>query len=336
MKWNTKSLFTYLISVSISALLFWYVYKDQNLAEMLERVGSADLKWVLVSIVISMFSHLSRGIRWKIALKPLGYNVNTIKVFMAVVVGYFVNNLVPRMGEMARCGLLKKGEGVPIRVSFGAVAAERALDLILLVGLIATVLILEFNKIGVFLSEKLTVTGAGMLSKLILLGGVGVFLIVFALILYFQRHRLQSFTVYQKVGNLLSGFKEGLLSILKLSAVDRFYYIMHTLLIWVAYYFMAYVMFFCTPETSILPPMTALTVLIMGGIGMAIPTPGGTGSYHLFVTATLLAYGISEPTGKYFAFLLHSSQVLSQIIFGSLFLLISLLWSKKPAYSNAG
>jgi uncharacterized membrane protein YbhN (UPF0104 family) len=72
----------------------------------------------------------------------------------------------------------------------------------------------------------------------------------------------------------------------------------------------------------------ALSLLVMSGLGVSIPTPGGFGSYHLFVIFTLTVYGLTEELSKSFAFLMHSSQLFSISIFGIISLIISFLIQK--------
>jgi uncharacterized membrane protein YbhN (UPF0104 family) len=85
---------------------------------------------------------------------------------------------------------------------------------------------------------------------------------------------------------------------------------------------MAYVLFFGNDATRDLGVLCGMTVLIMGGVGMAIPTPGGTGSYHLFVANTFMAFGVSEKVGTSMAFLMHSTQTIGLLVFGGLSMLL--------------
>jgi hypothetical protein len=55
---------------------------------------------------------------------------------------------------------------------------------------------------------------------------------------------------------------------------------------------MTYICFQCIEETSHLTISDGLFLLFLGGIGMAIPTPGGIGSYHLMVMIGLVALQI--------------------------------------------
>lgn len=329
MKASFKEILKYTASFSFAGVLVWYVYKDQNMGEIMDSLRQVRWEIVLLSIVVSWVSHLSRGIRWTLALKPPGYQVPVPHAFLAVMAGYFGNLFLPRAGELIRCGALNKSAGTPVNISFGAVVSERILDLVML-GLISAVTVLvEFKVIGGFLVNTLGASAdliAGKIYLLLIAGAVG---LVFLVLLYLNRQRLKELPGYAKVVGLLTGFSEGLLSMIRLSRAQQAWFVFHTLNIWLMYFLMGYLLFFSMPTTSHLGVWAGLSVLIMGGLGMAVPTPGGVGSYHLFVTATMLAYGISEPESKSFALLMHGSQSVSVLILGGISLAISLLLKRQ-------
>tara|TARA_B100000945_G_C20062519_1_gene448692 strand:+ start:103 stop:396 length:294 start_codon:yes stop_codon:yes gene_type:complete len=85
-------------------------------------------------------------------------------------------------------------------------------------------------------------------------------------------------------------------------------------------------------ETSHLNIGDGLFLLVLGGIGMVIPTPGGIGSYHAIVMIGLSVLGVGsiflteggDPTNPALIFptVLHVAQTLVAIIMGSFSLLI--------------
>ena len=331
---NKKTLFSilkYLISLTIAGGLFWLIYRGQDMKEMLKDLKDAKLSWIALSILTAIFSHWSRATRWVIALRPLGYQTRKTTAFLAVMVGYFANFFVPRLGEVMRCGIFKKTEDVPVNVSFGAVIAERALDLIILLLLSTITLLIEFDKIGEFVISQFANSSDTMAEKLTILAILGAAGLLGLVFLYFIRKWLFKQALFIKIREFAIGMKDGLLSIRKLNKVNQLYFLLHTINIWVMYYFMSYLLFFSLEETENLSAMCGLSVLIMGGIGMALPSPGGIGTYHLFVSTTLIAYGLTESIGRNFAFLMHSSQTISIIIIGGISFIISLLIGKNKA-----
>ena len=114
---------------------------------------------------------------------------------------------------------------------------------------------------------------------------------------------------------------------------------MHTFNIWLMYFLMTYICFFSMHETSHLTLADGLFVLVLGGIGMVIPTPGGVGSYHAIVMIGLSVLGVGtiylgeggDPSNPALLFptIVHVAQTLVAIIMGSAGLLILFLSKKK-------
>lgn len=323
-----KKAIQYTLTLLLALLLFWFLFKDRDPAELWEKLKEADMRWVVFSILISLLSHLHRAWRWVIALRPLGHEASVLPAFMAVMVGYLANLALPRMGEVSRCAVFNRATGVPVSVAFGAVVAERVLDLILLLSFTALTIILEFDKIGSFLASFFGGQEDAYAKLGYLLGGASLLGILGLLGLYLLRNTLKKLPFYEKLAVFLSGIRSGLLSIMKLSPKDRAAYLFHTVMIWVGYYFMSYVLFFSVPWTSNLGLEAGLVTLVMGGIGMAVPVQGGIGTYHLFVSRGLVPFDIAVQTGEDFAVLMHTSQVFMILVTGAVSLLGLMLWKK--------
>jgi hypothetical protein len=132
---------------------------------------------------------------------------------------------------------------------------------------------------------------------------------------------------YQKVRGFLLELFAGLGSIRRLDNQKGFW--ISSVLIWVCYFFMSYIVFFALDETSGLGLGAGLAVLAMGSIGMATPVQGGIGAFHLLVASTLALYGIAEADGKLFATILHTSQMLFYVAAGAVSLLLVAFINKK-------
>ncbi len=326
MQFNLKDSLKYLISAGIAVVLFWYLYRDQNAEELLGLFARADPFWLAISVGIGLLSHFTRAWRWVLALKPLGYRASRFRAFLAVMVGYVVNLALPRAGEFVRCGLLHKTDNVPVNHSFGALIAERAIDLVMLLTLIAVTFALEFGRIGDFVFGEVMASSSLLFGKVMLLGLVAAtgFLILFWL--YKLRGRFRKHFLYRKAKEFFLGIKDGLLSIKDLSRAEQWLFVGLSAGIWVMYYLMSWVLFLSMPETARLGFMAALIVLAMASVGMAIPTPGGTGSYHFFVSYSLSLYGLGQAVSRNFAFMMHGLQTLALLFFGVICLVIVTAW----------
>ena len=65
-------------------------------------------------------------------------------------------------------------------------------------------------------------------------------------------------------------------------------------------------------------------LLVSGGIALALPVQGGIGTYHAMIAMMLGLYGIENTMALFLATLLHSSQILSIVVFGGISLVITL------------
>lgn len=332
MKTLLKSLLAYVLPLGIGIFLFWYVVIRQvSLEELLSTFREAKPGWIAASFFFGLLSHWARAYRWKYLLEPLGYRVSGFRAFIAVMVGYFANLLVPRMGELARCGVLQKAEGVPAQSALGTVVSERIIDVIILFSLVVSISIIEFEHLG-----KLVLGVVGAKLQGLAQSGTTFYLIVgailclgaaFAFYLYRRREQLLQKPLAKKIWSFLQDIVQGVKSIRHVRQKGAF--IGFTALIWLMYYVMAYVLFFCFPETSQLGLMAGMSILIMGGIGMAAPVQGGIGTYHILVSQTLLVYGIAQSQGIAFAAFMHAMQTAVIVIFGGLAFLISIFLKKK-------
>ena len=142
------------IFLTIGLFLFWLVYKDQPLDEIVEALKEANYFWIAVSLILSLLSHLSRAIRWNLLINPLGYKPKLLNSFFAVMVMYLSNLAIPRSGEIARCSILKKYEKVPLTQLLGTVVVERVIDFIMLLTLLLIVLISQMGVVLEFVHNN--------------------------------------------------------------------------------------------------------------------------------------------------------------------------------------
>lgn len=330
MKINFLSILKYLVSFVIAIAIFAYLYQGQDIGQMFSDLLNVKFEWVLLSFVLSLLSHAARAWRWSIMLKPLGYHVGFFRPFLAVMAAYFANFILPRMGEVTRCTVLQRTNDVPFQQSFGAVIAERAFDLVCLITVTLLAIFLEFERLESLLHEVFAGNNAPnsgrtllILGSITLLGGFGALAIWFTF-----KEKIKQMAIYKKIAEILVGVKEGFVSVLKLKSLDRNLFFFNTIAIWVLYFFTAYVLFFALPATEHLGLGCGLSNLAMSGLAIVAPVQGGIGVYHYLISKTLVIYGISEVSAKYFAFMAHNSQIVLLIGVGSICLVISLLIKK--------
>ena len=99
---------------------------DKNWQECKTALQSARFILFIPVFFILVTSHISRAIRWKILMKPMGYSPSLINTFFAVMIGYLANLAVPRLGEVLKCTILGKYEKVPADKLVGTILIRRS------------------------------------------------------------------------------------------------------------------------------------------------------------------------------------------------------------------
>lgn len=306
--------------LSVSAFLMWYALKELDFEKMWAEFLNANYGWVFVSLVMGVMAYISRAIRWQMQIKPTGYRPSLFNTYNAMMIGYLANLVLPRMGEIARCGVLRRTDDVPVNTGFGTVIAERFIDFVMLLLAVGLTFLLEFGRIRDFflglLSDKYNSLEQGLSSLYwllwVLLGTTVVLLAVG--VRYLSRLRKNAY--FRKASDFVKGMLKGVFSITKLDNQLAFWG--HTVFVWVMYYGMSLVVFYALPATSGLSWGAALSVLVAGSLGMAAPVQGGIGVYHLVVQTTLLLYGVPKEAGMAYALLAHTSQTLLVVLMGVL------------------
>lgn len=332
---NWRSFLQYSISILITFGLLYYALRGIAFEEVLEKFQKADYTWIFVSAGLALLSHWSRAYRWKYLLEPLGYQLPIKTAFLAVMSGYFVNILVPRAGEVSRCGMVQRLNGIPMSTAFGTVVLERIIDLLMLFLLVLTVFLVEFNNLSdwfiALFSDKLK--SLGELQYLIGFAFL-TFMLAGGLVYYFWP-RLKDRALVKKLRGIFMNIIKGVLSIR--SVKNKSAFIGHTLFIWLMYYLMAYVLFFSLPATRHLDLWFGVLVLVMGAFGMGAPVNGGIGAYHLLVGKVFLLRGLSDKEGILMATFMHTAQTLTIILAGGLSLLIGMiLMARVKKSQNSG
>jgi uncharacterized protein (TIRG00374 family) len=326
LKQKILSTFRYLLLFSIGLLLLWLTFRHQNLSEIFSKLSQADPYWLVLSLVLALLAFVSRAIRWVILMEPLGFKPKLAPTMYSLMIGYFANLAIPRIGEITRCGSLSQAEKIPFNKLIGTVIVERVIDLIMLFVSMLLVAFLEYDVLGNFLSEKVfgpileKVNGlSGLLA--ILAGGIFILVIIIMIIKKSGDHPFLS-----KMRKILDEIGAGLKTVLRMK--NNGWFLFHTLFIWLIYFLMTYVCFYCLESTKHLDMKAGMFVLVIGGLGMSAPVQGGIGAFHYIVSQGLQLFGVSNTDGIVYATLVHTSQTLLVVVLGSLSMLLLFLYGK--------
>jgi uncharacterized protein (TIRG00374 family) len=299
---------------------------NEQIAQSQDAIHRADYTWIILSIAVGMLSHISRAIRWKMLMAPLGYSPKLSNAFFAVMVGYLANYAINRLGEVTRPGILTRYEKIPFAESFGTVIVERIVDTLCFFLLAVLVFFLQFNRLYDYLTGTFipalteTFSKYGMLLYILSASGL---IALFILIIF--RKRIFGM-MSGKTKKTWDGFKEGVGAIKKLRSPWLF--IFHSFFIWFIYYAMLHICFLCLKETAGLGINCALTALLFGTLSVII-TPGGLGAYPAAIMSILALYAVNNEIGLAVGWLVWLSQFVAVLFFGALSLILLPIMNKE-------
>ena len=306
------------------AILYW-MYRDfdfQSISDVLFH--KMNWTWMLLSFPFGILAQAFRGWRWRQTLEPIGEKPRSSTSVYSIFLSYSVSLIVPRMGEFARCGVLKHYDGISFPKAIGTVVTERAIDS-LLVLTIALVTILSQIPVFTRFFAKTGTSIDSLLASFSLTGWLvtAVCGIAVLILLYFLFHRL---SIIDKVKGTLKGIWQGVSSLKGVRNIPLFTF--YTLAIWGSYFMHYYLTFFCFKATSALSLSCALVTFIVGSIAVIVPTPNGAGPWHFAVKTMLILYGVAETEALYFVLIVHSVQTLLVVLLG-LYAWLALAFTKR-------
>ncbi|WP_294733932.1 lysylphosphatidylglycerol synthase transmembrane domain-containing protein [uncultured Flavobacterium sp.] len=317
---KTGKILSITLPLLLGVFLIIYSYNQftpEQRTTMMQYFADADYRYIAASLVIALTSHMSRAYRWRYTLRHLGYESSFFTNLFAVGVGYFLNLTIPRSGEVSRALVLKKYSNVPFDKGFGTIISERFVDLIFLLICIGGTLLLQFDVLKGYLSEKIPI------EKLLLYGSI--IAVVFIAVVLFYRYSKLQWVLKLKVK--ISGLIEGALSVFKMP--NKWPFLFHSLYIWVAYIAMFYITIHALPGTTGISFGAVATAFVIGSLTITF-TNGGFGVYPVVLAAILVLYNVPLEVGTAFGWIVWTSQIIFVILFGGIsFLLLPLLNRKK-------
>lgn len=245
-------------------------------------------------------------------MAPLGDRPRRHVCVNAIFLSYASSLVVPRVGEVLRCGLLRRYEGVAFSRSVGTVVTERVVDMLTVLLVAGGVLLMQFGAFCSFFEQTgMSLTGlfhrftpvqygvaAALLLLACLLGGWG----------------LRKLSVFSRFREMFRGLYEGLFSLRKVRNMPLFLF--YSFGIWVAYFLHLYLTFFCFDSTAGLGLSAAAVAFIVGCFAVLVPTPNGAGPWHFAVKTVLVMYGVSQLDAALFVLIVHSLQTLLVVALG--------------------
>jgi len=333
---KARLIIQYIIFLGGGIFLIWWQFSKMTPAEFEEfkfALSNANYLVVIPIVFIALASHLSRAIRWRIMIEPMGYKPTLFNTFGVTMVGYLANTFLPRVGEILKCSLLGKYEKIPVQKLIGTIVAERVFDFVcyLLFGLFT--FLIEYKLVGNFIKDTLFKRIAEKKEGLWIATILFTIAIIVAvvLLLRFVFRKWTSTKIVLKIKNFLIGLREGVTSVLRLQ--KKWQFLFHTVFIWSMYLLQVYIGFSAIADVSHLGLNVACAVLTLAALANII-TPGGIGTFPTAIFLILSLYNINRTTGEAFGWLMWSVSTVIVLFFGLLFLGLLYFRNKKKQHND--
>jgi uncharacterized membrane protein YbhN (UPF0104 family) len=326
MKDTFKKIFKYILSAAIAVLLLWFSFRDVEWTKFMDGLRSCSWGFILLSMAAGAFAFWLRALRWRQLLLPIDPQTRRITTFNGINIGNISNFVFPRIGEFVRCGVITR-RSVPAdpqkpelrKASYdkvlGTVVLERSWELLVMLLLLAVVIVGGFDRFGGFFVDQIWTPMAQRLDFSIW-WIVAVFALGAAAGFYLLWRFRDSDGFCSKVWGIFRGIIQGFSSCLKME--QKWLFFAYTALIWMTYWLMAASTVWAAPFLDDLTLIDALFLSLVGGLGFAVPVPGGIGAFHFVISLALAGvYGIPMEMGIIYATLSHTSQAITQIVFGA-------------------
>ncbi len=309
---NNKKFITGTIFFIIGVGLFWYVYQDINFQSIKDALKELKYVWILLSVILGLISTFLRALRWKILIESIGYKPNTMNLFLSVQILYLINLVIPRGGEIARCGIVAKYEKISFAKLLGTVFIERLTDFIAFIIIFIGVIILQFSLVKEIFSI-LKISPSGFQSKILIFALAAILLVLF----YGLSKRIGWLKKFQnKINRIKEEIISGIKSIMMIE--KKWTYIFLTFLIFLLWLLMFYVVFFAYPPTVHMPLSSAVFTYTIGTFAFLLPIQAGIGVWHYLVMECLYLFGLNKEAGRMFALVAHTFTNLVYLIFGTI------------------
>ncbi len=297
------------------AFFLFLAFKGVDFNQVLLILSQLSIGWFILFVLSFFTSHLIRALRWKVILKATKPEASVLNLFGATMIGYGVNSVIPRLGEIYRGFFAGKWENISRSVVLGTIVVERIID-VLVLGIAVLVSVLIYQ--GDLFNELL------WLKSTVIVGFVGIFFIILILVLLIRLKEKFYSLILKFVGKISSKLAEKLAYIFNM-LIDGFstvkgvknylWIIFYSVLVMLNYGLSAQLGFYVINLESSFEVSYSMAWIVMtiSAFGIIIPTPGGTGTYHFIAISVLVGlFFFTEEAASAYAILTH---LVSTIIF---------------------
>lgn len=305
------------VPLAITVLLCKSLFTDVRPAEMWHIiVTQCDFWWIALALVISIFSHIFRAMRWRLQLQALGVNPPLFTLVLSIFGTYAINLVLPRLGELWRSDFISKRSKTPFSTIFGSMVGDRLADTVTVFVMTVITFFIATTQMSRYLDDvQLVESITAFLRSPWLWIGIVVFIGLFWWFMVWKTEI--GFVV--KVQGFLRGIWKGFAAMAKVRRKGL--WLLLTLCIWGCYFTQLYVAFFAFPFTTGTVAefgiLAVLVTFVLSSLSMGVPSNGGLGPWQWSVVLALCTfYHVGKADAITFANTVMGMQTLLLIVLG--------------------
>jgi uncharacterized protein (TIRG00374 family) len=322
---SIRDLSKYVFGLVLAVILMIWVFRGTDAKALWGEIRQASIPGLLLGGALNLGHNVFRVFRWKVLLAPVRRDLPFRGLFAAVIVGYMTSWVVPgRLGELVRPMLISAREGLALGPVVGSVVADRVLDLVAIafvfaLGLWITPLpgaAVEHAAALRTVAALMTATGVALLAAMTAVSFYGD-----RLVPWFNRRSRALRWIGRAMLSLAqgAGALRSLRSILAVLILGLAAWLTIVLGTWIC-------IRSAGADVSIGAVMVILPMLV---VGVAVPTPGGAGSYHGAMKAGLVLFGVPAVSAVSAGLLTHVVITIPIIVVG-----VVMLWTEDMRWSD--
>ncbi len=299
-----RSWLGFLLGCGVAAGLLWFFFRGTDWAQVGRALQEAQPALLMVGLAFNVGCGLSRSWRWRLLLSPLDPDFSLGRAWRYYVIGLSLSTVVPgRVGDLVRPYLASRSRGVTFSGALATIVSEHVLDLFMVLAFFSLMFVLP-DVLGAAQHQAemaeafsaLRVAGAGY---------VAVALVVSTILLFLRWRPAATLALLERfaaplpkrlAGRLLGLSRDFSLGVSGLRGPRALASLVaSTLAVWT---FNALGTWCFLLAFGLSAPLTHVAWLSAAtALGVALPTPGGTGTYHaaaIIVVGGLWGFGAEQ------------------------------------------
>lgn len=292
MKKALSAILKYGIPIGISVGLAWYLYTNVDLNAIVTSMRQdVNYWWFVPVIVVSIFSHIFRALRWRLQLRAIGVDAPLSAIVNSIFGTYFVNLVFPRLGEVWRTGYIAKRQRASFSQVLGSMVGDRLSDTLTVLLLTIVTFFLAQRELLTFLDSRGDGSQGSLFTSWVFWALVALALAGVAAIWLIVKSKAEQGLV-AKLRTLILNLWDGLASISRMEG--KWLFLLYTVLIWTCYYLQLYIASFAFTFTAQMGVVPILVLFVLSSLGMAVPSNGGLGPWQFTIIFGLAIYGVGS------------------------------------------